>query len=166
MPQLQFLTLCESPGTLTERIYAKLCLIIQIHCKNPGIEYVFPNILYKLWCGWKINHWQNNVHGERSAPFSTELICPCDAVDLFLKQGAWTDRGRTIDHLMYVVLGNVSVSLCALSGTSLAKYSLHVHLSTIHQSINYCIRQRHISLWTSSETRHGSTPFPVFSLSS
>lgn len=85
---------------------------------------------------WKTDPWQSHVHGERSAHLSTESFCPCEpAADLFLRQGASSDRGRTIDHLMYVVLWNVSFSLCALSGTSLEKCSLCVHLSPSHQSI-------------------------------
>lgn len=56
--------------------------------QNASIEHVLPKILYGPRGGWRINHWQNNVHGERSAHFSNELLCPCEAVDLFLKQGA------------------------------------------------------------------------------
>ena len=110
-------------------MYTKLCLIIQICCKTSSIEYVLPKTLYK-WCGWKINHWQCTMFMERSA----QLLCPCKATSLFLKQDATSNRARTIDHLMYV-LRNVSVSLCALSGTFLTKCCLYVHLSPSHPSI-------------------------------
>lgn len=136
VPKLQFLTVCESPGTLTKERVQTCVWYYRFAPKTTSTEHVLAKnlILYK-WCGRKINHWQNNVRGERSAHFSTELFCPCKAAALFLKQGTSSDRGRTIDHLMYVVLWNVSVSLCALSGTSLAKCSLCVHLSPSLPSI-------------------------------
>lgn len=101
MPKLQFLTVCESAGTLTEK---NVCKVVSINTDpfakkktlvlNRSCRKTKKKIVYKPRCGWKINHWQNNVRGERSAHFYTALFCPCEAVDLFLKQRGLAGQGK------------------------------------------------------------------------
>lgn len=105
MPKLQFLTVYEAPGTLTDE---NVCKVVSnntdpLQRKNPSIENVlqtFYSFFFFFctspgWVGKKINHWRNNIHEAwGSAHLSTKMFCPCEAVDLFLKQGALSDRGK------------------------------------------------------------------------
>lgn len=165
MPKLQFLTVCESPGTLTEENVCKvvsnntdplqkswywICLgknLIQAlvwlenkslakQCSWWEVSSLFQRAVLSLWSSGPISQARCLV-GQGKDYWSFDVCCSvkCQRQSLCIE---WHPRSKAL-------------LMCP---------------SVSHPSINHRIRQRHISHWTSSETRNASTPYLVFSLSS
>lgn len=102
------------------------------------------------------------VRGQRT--FYTELLSLWSSGPI--SQARWL-LGQRKDYWSFDVCCSVKCqrqSLCI--EWHLPSKVLLMCPSVSHPSINHCIRQRHISLPTRSETRNASTPFLLFSVSS
>lgn len=165
MPKLQFLTVCEPPGTLTEE---NVCKVVS---NNTDL---LQKPWYRICLARKLVEaavWSENKSLAKQRPWwEVSSLFRRAALSLWGSGPISQARclvGQRKDYWSFDVCCSVKCqrqSLCI--EWQLPGKVLLMCPSVSHPSINHSIRERHISLRTRSETRSASTPFLVFSVSS